>query len=66
MDLERPMAFLGGLSAADFMRRHWQKTPLLVRGAIPGFKPLLSRTQPFKLASREDVASRLIVKKNQG
>ena len=33
MDLERPMALLGGLSASDFMRLHWQKTPRLIRAA---------------------------------
>jgi 50S ribosomal protein L16 3-hydroxylase len=43
------------------MRRHWQKKPLLVRGAMPGFKPLLSRAQLFALAGREEVESRLIV-----
>ena len=41
MDIERPTALLGGLSPAAFMRRHWQKKPLLVRGALadplPGF-----------------------------
>ncbi len=44
------------------MRRHWQKKPLLVRGAIAGFKPLLSRAELFKLAGSEAVESRLIVK----
>ncbi len=44
------------------MRRHWQKKPLLVRGAIANFKPLLSRAELFKLAASEGVESRLIVK----
>ena len=44
------------------MRRHWQKKPLLVRGAIAGFKPLLSRAELFRLAAIEGVESRLIVK----
>ncbi len=48
------------------MRRHWQKKPLLVRQALPGFKPLLSRAELFKLAAREAVESRLIVQKNAG
>ena len=43
------------------MRRHWQKKPLLVRGAIADFKPLLSRAELFKLAASEDVESRLIM-----
>ena len=42
------------------MKRHWQKKPLLVRQAIPGFTPLLDPTALFDLASREDVESRLL------
>jgi 50S ribosomal protein L16 3-hydroxylase len=30
-------ALLGGLSPQAFLRRHWQKRPLLVRRALPGF-----------------------------
>lgn len=65
MDTQQPLALLAGLSPAQFMRRHWQKKPLLVRGAIPGFLPLLNRAELFKLASSEGVESRLIVKNSQ-
>jgi 50S ribosomal protein L16 3-hydroxylase len=51
---------LGGLSPAQFMRRHWQKKPLLVRGAVPGVGPLLTRTELFALAAQDDVESRLV------
>ena len=61
-----PLSLLGGLSSAQFMRRHWQKKPLLIRQAIPGFEPLLSRSALFDLASEETVESRLIVRKPQG
>jgi 50S ribosomal protein L16 3-hydroxylase len=43
------------------MRRHWQKKPLLIRQAIPGFQPLLSRSELFALSGQEAVESRLIV-----
>ncbi|MEJ6023787.1 cupin domain-containing protein [Ramlibacter sp. PS4R-6] len=43
------------------MRSHWQRKPLLVRGAVPGIRPLLSRAQLFGLAGREGVESRLVV-----
>ena len=62
MDVHIALPLLAGLSPAQFMRRHWQKKPLLVRGAIAGFKPLLSRAELFRLAASEDVESRLIVK----
>ena len=66
MDIHQPLALLAGLSPAQFMRRHWQKKPLLVRCAVAGFEQLLSRTELFKLASRKEVESRLIVKTSKG
>src|SRR6218665_3443199 len=60
MDIRQPLALLGGLSPVQFMRRHWQKKPLLVRQAIPGFAPPGSRAEVFALAAREGVESRLV------
>jgi 50S ribosomal protein L16 3-hydroxylase len=60
LDIDQPTPLLGGLAPAAFMRRHWQKKPLLVRGAVPGMRPLLSRTQLFALAGREGVESRVV------
>lgn len=60
---DKPSTLLGGLSPAQFMRRHWQKKPLLIRAAIPGFQPLLSRAQLFDMAGQEAVESRLIVRR---
>ena len=34
-------SLLGGLSPAAFLRAHWQKRPLLVRQAIPGFRGIV-------------------------
>lgn len=65
-DLALPTPLLGGLSPQQFMRRHWQKKPLLVRGAIPGFQPLLSRAALFALAGQPSVESRLIVHRDAG
>ena len=39
---DRPTALLGGLTPSRFLDHHWQKRPLLVRGAIGGFTGLLS------------------------
>jgi 50S ribosomal protein L16 3-hydroxylase len=62
MDVNAPLALLGGLSPAAFMRRHWQKKPLLVRRAWPGVAPPVSRREMFELAAGEDVESRLVVR----
>lgn len=64
MDVQQPLALLGGLSPAQFMRRHWHKKPLLVRQAIPGFKPPVARAALFELAGREEVESRFIQHKD--
>lgn len=61
METDLPTPLLGGLSPAAFMRRHWHKKPLLVRQALPGVQPPLSRTELFELAASPDVESRLIV-----
>ncbi len=60
MDVNLKTAQLGGLSPAAFMRRHWQKKPLLVRQALPGVPAPLPRAALFALAEQEGVESRLI------
>ena len=60
MDVNAPLPLLGGLSPAQFMRRHWQKQPLLVRQALPGVVPPLPRAALFALAAQDDVESRLV------
>ena len=60
MDIQQPSPLLAGLSPAQFMQCHWHKKPLLVRQAIPGFKPPVGRAALFELAAREEVESRFI------
>jgi 50S ribosomal protein L16 3-hydroxylase len=63
--LESPSTVLGGLTPAQFMRRHWQKKPLLVRGASVDAAPL-GRNALFALAARDDVESRLVQRTGAG
>lgn len=51
---------LGGLTAAQFLRDYWHKKPLLIRQAIPRFKPVIQRDALFEMAAREDIESRLV------
>ena len=66
MNTEQPLALLGGLTPSQFMKRHWQKKPLLVRNAIPGFVPCVGRAELVALAGQEGVESRLIVDSPKG
>jgi 50S ribosomal protein L16 3-hydroxylase len=66
MDTSQPLSLLGGLSPDQFMKRHWHKKPLLIRQALPGFQPLLSRAELMALAAQAEVESRLVVRKPQG
>lgn len=56
---------LGGLSPRRFLSLHWQKRPLLVRGAIPGFTGFLDQAGLFSLAARDDVESRLVIREGR-
>lgn len=48
------------LDVDHFMREHWQREPLLVRGAFPGFADPLTPREVLALAGDEDVTSRLV------
>jgi len=65
-DIDALTPLLGGLSPRAFMRRHWQKQPLLVRGAVERDPLSLPRAQLFALAARDDVESRLVVHDARG
>jgi 50S ribosomal protein L16 3-hydroxylase len=62
---DRPLPLLGGLSPREFMQRHWQRRPLLVRNAMLDLVPPISRAELFDLASREEVESRLVRVRNK-
>ena len=51
---------LGGLTPREFLRRHWQKQPLFVRGALPRFAGVLDERQLRALAARDDVEARIV------
>ena len=64
MTTDIPTPLLGGLSPQVFMRRHWQKKPLLIRQALPDAEPSLDRAALFALADTEGVESRLIERRD--
>jgi 50S ribosomal protein L16 3-hydroxylase len=55
--------WLGGLSTREFLRRHWQKRPLLARAAWTAPAGLPQRTELLALACRSDVEARLVTQR---
>jgi 50S ribosomal protein L16 3-hydroxylase len=51
---------LGGLTSREFLKQHWQKKPLLIRGAFPGVTPPLSSNELAGLACEDGVEARLV------
>ncbi len=49
-----------GMSTAQFLRDYWQKRPLLVRNAFPGFVPPIAPEELAGLACEDGALSRLI------
>ncbi|KQT42142.1 MULTISPECIES: cupin domain-containing protein [unclassified Methylophilus] len=58
--MQEALTLLNGLTPTQFMTEYWQKKPLLIRGAIPGFKGLLTPDELAGLACETEVPSRLI------
>jgi 50S ribosomal protein L16 3-hydroxylase len=54
---------LGGLLPREFLARHWQKRPLLVRGAWPGLRDPVSVSDLYRLAARDDCESRVVLRR---
>jgi 50S ribosomal protein L16 3-hydroxylase len=54
------LQILGGITPTQFLAEFWQKKPLLIKQAIPGFKGLLSPDELAGLACEEDVQSRIV------
>ncbi|MDH5183320.1 MAG: cupin domain-containing protein [Gammaproteobacteria bacterium] len=52
------------MSPEEFLRDYWQKKPLLIRQALPGFTPHFSADELGGLALEEEVESRLVIEKD--
>ena len=53
---------LGELTPSVFLRRHWQRQPLFVAGAMAGCGEWIRPELLFDLAARDDVESRLVMR----
>lgn len=60
------LQLLGNITPAQFLRDYWHKKPLLIRQAIPDFKPLLKFDKLAELARLNHVESRLVTQGADG
>jgi 50S ribosomal protein L16 3-hydroxylase len=56
----KKLQLLGDITPAQFLRDYWHKKPLLIRQAIPGFKPLIRFDALAEMARQNHIESRLI------
>lgn len=56
----KKLPLLGDISPQQFLREYWHKKPLLIRQALPGFTPLMTREALCALAANDEVESRLV------
>lgn len=55
---------LHNFDVEEFLAEYWQKKPLLIRQAFPGFQTVLSPEELAGLACEEGVHSRLVIEKD--
>lgn len=60
------MQMLGGITPAEFLRDYWQKKPLVIRQAFPGFASPVSADELAGLACEENVESRIVIENDAG
>lgn len=62
--LPSPDTLLGGLSIEAFLEEYWQKKPLLIRGAFPGYESPVSIQEFMQIACKDDAEARLVLEKD--
>jgi 50S ribosomal protein L16 3-hydroxylase len=62
--MSKALRFPPGLDATGFLRTHWQRRPLLMRGALLGFESPLGGDALAGLACDPDVESRLVLERD--
>lgn len=60
------MQLPGGMPAEEFLRDYWQKKPLVIRQAFPGFDCPVSADELAGLACEEAVESRIVIESDNG
>src|SRR5690606_35991504 len=61
-----PMLNWGGIDVDHFLKEYWQKKPLLIRNAFPGFESPIDPDDLAGLACEENVESRIVMEQHEG
>lgn len=56
----------GGIDIDQFLKEYWQKKPLLIRNAFPGFQSPIDPDDLAGLACEENVESRIVIERDNG
>lgn len=64
LEKSEPASLPGGMPAEKFLREYWQKQPLLMKNAFPGFTSPVDADTLAGLACEADVESRLVLEKH--
>ncbi len=59
--MNKPLTLLGNRCPETFLAEYWQKYPLLIRGALPGFTSPVSPEELAGLCCEPEVESRLVL-----
>ena len=62
--MKTPMTLLGDRTPEAFLSEYWQKKPLLIRNALPGYVSPISPDELAGLACEDDIESRLILERD--
>ncbi len=60
-----PLTHLGDMPIEEFLRDYWQKKPLLIRNAFPGFESPIAPDELAGLALEEEVESRIVLEQGE-
>lgn len=60
-----PLNLLGNLTPQEFLKNFWQKKPLLIKKALPGYKSPISADELAGLSLEESVESRIILENGE-
>ena len=63
MNADNPLTLLGSITPRQFLAEYWQKKPLLVRNAFPGWQNPLEPDELAGLACEEEAESRIVLER---